>query len=100
MRLTDEQLIARVEAKHRAQLGYHFAIDKIYEIIGAGYDGIPDGSYLTKSGNQKLYKVGDKAECRVDGNVIKSMPVATDEQRDALLIEYAYANSRLGSCMG
>jgi hypothetical protein len=100
MKMTNEQLIAKVEAKHRAQIGYHFSGDKIREIILAGYDAIKDGECFAQVGKQRLYKVGNTAECRVDGNVIKAMPIDTDEKRDSLLIEYAYSNSVLGSSAG
>jgi hypothetical protein len=100
MKMTTEQLIARVETKHKADLGYSFSGDKIAEIINAGFDGIKDDECFLSVGKQKLHKSGNNAECRVDGVVVKTMAIDTDEKRDAMLVEYAYANSKVGSCVG
>ncbi len=98
--MTAQETIARVEAKHKSVSGYSYDAEEIARIVEAGYAGIPDGATVASQGNQKIVKRGDECDCVIDGKVVKTSPVSSDAQRDAMLVEYAYSHSHRGHAMG
>jgi len=95
--MTNEEMIVRVEERHRSQPGYNFDPAVVDAIIRAGT--IPEGYIVYRSGDNTVKIEQGEARTYKAGKLIQVVPL-TGTALEAALMQYAYKASTLSTCMG
>ncbi len=99
--MTAEELIAEATNQIKSQSGYSYDPTMVDDICHAGYDGLADGTVLSRDGDNtvSIDKTRDVLAVVENGNETKTIPL-TPELKDKAVMVTAIKRSRKGYQVG